>query len=388
MARGDDALLVSADIAGLGRAVDGLIGSDPLAARSVAERELAEILAYEARTGRRVHKGHALHNIGVVIAPQEPLAARVYFHAAFVEDVRTYPDRQPEGLGLARTTLVESYQERLSALEDLAGQARDTLTDPLELAAAFEEEQGEDLGLYVGLRSGWRDESDIADFGPEQLVFVAGWHGLPHHMKALRDAVTAVGLEPVVVMEFRDLEGEDEASKSERLMRLCGRAVFDVSLDGGWSVELAWAEGRMPFFAGYVVGSVSGARHGSGMIRGLFARSKVTPEAVVDTAQLAEAARAWLKKGNRARFDDRHLLRPKPHMVGAGGSATSYDPLMGPSFEPVRPPGMDFPIGASGVPYLVEVEDNAALDATWGSKKPSPAKPGEPDAARRHEPSE
>lgn len=298
MVRGEDALKVPGVLVALARSVDRVVAGDPAAGGVLAERELALVRAFELDTRLRVHKGHALHNIGVGLVSRDPLKARTYFHAAHAEDVRTYPDGMPEGWGLAARVLMELYQERQSAIRDVADRARDTLIDPLRLAVEFEAEQGDDLGAYVGLRSAWRDETELEGVEQDRLVFVAGTHAFPHHMKALRDAVTDIGLVPVVVMEFPDRDDDNDYTKSERLIRLCGRAVFDLSLLQGQILEvmLAVEQLHIPFFAGYVAGSVDAPLHGTGMVRGLLEKAGVIPEAVVDTTQLAEAARAWLKK--------------------------------------------------------------------------------------------
>lgn len=328
MVRGARALRVPAGIAEVARAVDRTIGTDPTAARVLAERELEMLMALEKRTGRRVHKGHALHNIAVAIVAIDSDRARTYFHAAHAEDARTFPRRAPKTWAwLARRMLQDLYGERSSGTRALEGVARDSVEDPLRLAAAFEADQGPDLGTYRGLIGGWRDETELDTFSRDDLVFVGGSHANPDHMRALRQAVVDVGLEPVVVIEFRDRPGDNPHVKSERLMARCGRALFDLSFSTGQILELPMAlAAELPAFVGFIGGSVRAELHASDMTKGLLARAGIEPEATVGTEQLREAARAWLRGTGIARpsLASRSLLAPAGAIELAPGSASPY----------------------------------------------------------------
>jgi hypothetical protein len=262
--------------------------------------------------------------------------------------------------------LVELYGERLSALDELADLAKDTVSDPVALADVFEKDQGGNLGIYVGLRAASRNEADLGGVDATSLVFVAGTHAFPHHMTALRDAVADCGLTPVVVMEFKSRPDDDNYTKSERLMGRCGRAVFDLSYLQGQMLELTMAalDYRIPFFAGFIEGSVTGELHGTGMVRGLLKKAGVKPESVIDTAQLKEAARAWLRRQG-AFATPPHVRRDAitTDMLGAiGGTASPYGESLG-SNTPFVPE--ELPAVPSGEGYLLDVESPIANIDYW-----------------------
>ena len=95
-------------------------------------------------------------------------------------------------------------------------------------------------------------------------------------------------MEPVIVREFRDIAGDNDYTKSERIMGRCSMALFDLSFLQGQMMELPMAglAYKIPFFAGFINGTVSGELHGTGMVRGFLASVGVEPEAVVNTVQL------------------------------------------------------------------------------------------------------
>ncbi|MGD8487008.1 MAG: hypothetical protein PVH07_10255, partial [Chloroflexota bacterium] len=311
--------------------------------------------------------------------------ARTFFHAALAEDVRTHPSASMEDLGSARDVLLDLYQERQSALRELARRARESTTDPIELAAAFEHEQGPDLGTYDGLRAEWRDEGELAGIGTEALVFIAGTHALPHHIKSLSRAVQDAGLRPVVVMEYRSRLDDNDYSKSERFMRRCGRAVFDLSFLTGQMLELPMAvKLQVPFFAGYVAASVRAPLHGSGMVPGLLEEAGVEPEAVVDAAQLREAARAWLRsQGAQAGRSGLQYI-PGPQLP-EGGTAVPYL-AYGSTTEFVPEPPTAVP---SGEGYVALPDDPMEMARHWSERlidrsgeQPETDAPGESDESR------
>lgn len=367
--RADAALTVPQSVIEIARSVDREIAVDLDSAERLARDELEELRHIERERGQRLHKGHALHSIGVALVPRDHVHARTYFHAALVEDVRTYPDGPPEGWGRARQVLVELYGQRLSALDELAGLARDTVSDPVALADAFEKDQGGDLGIYVGLRAASRNEADLDGVDATSLVFVAGTHAFPHHMTALRDAVADCGLTPVVVMEFKSRPDDDDYTKSERLMGRCGRAVFDLSYLQGQMLELPMAAlvYRIPFFAGFIEGTVTGELHGTGMVRGLLDKASVKPESVIDTAQLKEAARAWLRRqGALATPPLARRDAITTDMLGAiGGTASPYGETIG-SNTPFLPE--DLPAVPSGEGYIRNVESSMANVDYWAER--------------------
>jgi len=171
----------------------------------------------------------------------------------------------------------------------------------------------------------WRGRVDA--FSRDDLVFVGGSHADPDHMRALREAVVDVGLEPIVVIEFRDQPKDNPHSKSERLMGRCGQAIFDLSFSTGQILELPMAVAAgMPTFVGFIGPSVRADLHASDMTKGLLKRTGIEPEATVGADQLREAARAWLRRSRTTRPSLASLppLRPSGTIASAPGSASPY----------------------------------------------------------------
>jgi len=275
---------------------DSVINHDQTRARALAERELGLYRTGEAVLGHRLHKGHALHNLGAAILGDDPELARTHFHAAFIEDVRTDPREPPELAGsIARQTLAEMFGETRPLLARLEARARSTTTDPLELARAFEAAELR-LPAYRGFRRGWRTLDQLDGIPPSSLVFVAGAHALPDRMLALRQAVIECGLGPVVVAEFEDFTPNGYL-KSETLMRRCGAVVLDVSYSSaGYTYELAMAKTlNLPRWAGYVAWSAGDAPHAWDMTAGLMEVMALDPVATTDDAQMLREAAAWLR---------------------------------------------------------------------------------------------
>lgn len=393
--RGPLALVATPAVVELARELDRAIADHRPDALELAERELEAIRALEVEQGHRIHKGHALHQAGIALYSRDPLRARAYFHAAHVEDVRTYPDGRPEGFGRAFDMLESLYQERHSAIRDLEDLASDTVSDPLELARKFEADQGDDLGIYVGIVEASRDESDLDGVERSDLVFVAGTHANPDHMQALRDAATRKGLKPLIVREFRDQPGDNDYTKSERIMARCSLALFDLSSLQGQMMELPMAGlvHKIPFFAGFINGTVSGELHGTGMVKGFLEKVGVEPEAVVNTEQLGESARAWLTKQLRERAT--RLVGE----VAPPGPLAPYDVHTGPgTAAPYLPMPVDYPYpdaGASAGNFatgsntpLVLSEESNAIPSGEGYIPEAPFVPssGLVDRRRKHNP--
>ena len=300
MARGDEARAVptelAAELAEVVQAANEAVNRDQPLARELCRRELEIYQVAEEASGQRVHKGHALHNLGAAILADSAEEARTLFHAAFVEDVRTDSRKLPDLSGsVARQTLSEMYGEPLSLLARLVARARDTTGDPIELARAFETEEAP-LPAYRGFRRGWRKLDQLDGIPPEELVFVAGAYALPDRILALRRAVIDVGLTPVVVIEFEEFA--DPYAKSETLLSRCGAVLFDVSFAAaGYTYELPMTNDRgVPCWAGYVSWSTDEQPHAWDMTKGLFQRMGLEPVAAVDTDQLRVEAVAWLRR--------------------------------------------------------------------------------------------
>jgi hypothetical protein len=356
MARGDQALVLPELLAGkvraLAREVDVTIDRDRDHAAELSAQELDLYVKAEAEVGHRLHKGHALHNLAAAILPADPERARTHFHAAYIEDVRTALDVAEVRTTPARQTLQEMYSETPALLGRLESRARDSTTDPLELASAFETDETP-LPSYRGFRRGSRKLESLDRFPRDRLIFVAGSHALPDRMLALRDAVLAERLVPVVVIEFEDFIANAYV-KSDTLMERCGAVVFDVSFGAaGWDHELHIANRLgLPRFAGLVAWSTADAVHTDAMTKGFLDLIVVEPVATTTDEQLAAEARAWL----RGQGSLRPALTPETEAltpIGAAGTAyygpfskthNSREPF--PEFQPTSavPSGWSGPV--------------------------------------------
>ena len=314
--------------------MDAAVNHDQTLARALCERELEILRAAEAATGHRVHKGHALHNLGAATLGDDPDQARALFHAAYVEDARTSPT-EPLNLGQtpACQTLAEMYGESRDLLDRLAHQARDTTGDPLELARAFQ--AGEELPLCRGFRRLWRKLESLDGVPAERLVFVAGSHGLPDRMLALRRAVAEVGLDPVLVIEFEDFD--DPFTKSRTLLLRCGAALFDVSFpNSGWEMELVMArEHGLPFWAGHVAFTAFDRPHMWAMTSGLLEKVGIVPVGAPDDDALRREAAVWLRSraipatavGESVPIGGPTFVRPSGWLPPVPGTAVAYPPF-------------------------------------------------------------
>jgi len=331
MVRGREATAVPeeflAELAEVAAEADLATDHDQALAAALSQHELSIYRAIETATGRRVHKGHALHNLGAAIMADDAEEARAFFHAAFVEDVRTDP-AEPVALTAspARQTLAEMYGETARLLNRLEAQARDTTGDPVDLARAFEASEAP-LPPYRGFRRGWRKLTELDGVPASELVFVAGAHALPDRMLALRQAVTEAGLRPVVVIEFDDFDSNPYV-KSETLIRRCGAVVFDVSFSSaGYVYEMTMARSLgLPRWAGYVGWSAGDSPHSWEMTQGLEAVMTLNPVGTIDNDQLRLEATAWLR--------EQSTLTPECRVLPAGPVAAA---ISSDRFEPPLP---------------------------------------------------
>lgn len=296
---------IGASIAAKGNEVDRALPRDPAAAEQLARDEYALYLEAERQQGRRLHKGHALHNLGIILLwGAQAEEARTYFHAAHAEDARSIDpdDSRPWGW-LARQTLLELFGEGRSVVEKLAEMARSSTEDPLDLARRFEAANAP-FANYRGVRPSWRDEASLDGYAAAQLVFCAGSHSLPHHLKAIADGVRAAGLEPLIVLEFVNAAGYDDASKveqarldyekSERLLGRCGLVVIDMSDPHGQSVELQIAKAaKQPMFVGFSSLDPLDEMHGSSMYLGAAVAAGATRRPFRSTDELRDEVQGW-----------------------------------------------------------------------------------------------
>ena len=134
----DSALLIPPAAVDLGQTADQAIEEGRFEeAREASLSELRVLLDQEKRTGRRLHKGHPLYNIGVVDFARDPATGRRYIIAAHVEDARTWPYRRPKATVAARVlTDLFKFPTKLAAA--LGRVARGSQDFAVEVAHRFE----------------------------------------------------------------------------------------------------------------------------------------------------------------------------------------------------------------------------------------------------------
>lgn len=301
------------DVVGLAVEAQRAVESGADDAADLSMRELEAIQSAEMHLGHRIHKGHPLHNHGVAILGADVEAARTFFHAALVEDIRTESGLTETP---ARMTLQELYGEPTVMLERLAELAVRTTGDPLSLARRFE--KGEELPPYRGFRRKWRPLSALDGIQREALVFVGGAHANPAGIMALRRAVLAENLSPAVVLEFEDFT-DNAYEKSKTIMSRCSLVLLDVLFETGWNHELhIAAELRLPVFGGYLAWSGGDPPHANAMTKGFEAISGTKLVGATEPETMMREARRWL----RQHVAGMPSSAPVTELVSAAGTAT------------------------------------------------------------------
>lgn len=224
--------------------VDVSLPVDFAQAAEAARLELGLLREAEGATGRDLHKGHPIYNVGITLYPRRPNEARGHFEAAFVEDARTYEAPQRHLAGRLIRRLIKA-PARL--LRDLAQKAlRNPRRDPFEVAA--EVDQDFDLADYEPLFPQDQPDDWLYGTGAEDLVFVGGSYGRGgDRIFQIAEQVAACGLHPVIVGLFKRRPGESDRQKSFRVLDLCGLAAFDGTEQekpGWWSEVERIAQGR------------------------------------------------------------------------------------------------------------------------------------------------
>lgn len=221
----------------LGHEVLATLGADLDLARQKANEQYAAIREAEVTAGRSLHKGAALHNIGVVWLGTNDRTALTYFVAAYVEDARTYGSSASRS-GAARV-LRDLYRHRAVDLARIARAARNHPTiDPLRLATDLLGSDNASALVPTPMPS--IDEDSLPP--RDRCVFSGGTYrnGGWSSVYVMRKAVGDAGLTPVVVRDF-DGKSRRDLEKSIDLLNRCGMAVFDITPTGGnqgWQQEL------------------------------------------------------------------------------------------------------------------------------------------------------
>jgi hypothetical protein len=293
-AQGAAALAVPDAVTTIAMATDAAMDADLSRAADLALEELELIHRAEREAGHRLHKGHALHNHGAAIIATDSAAARRFFYAAFVEDVRTFPDDTQQQWP-SRRTIQELWGDTSPALARLADLGRDNTHSPLTVAERYETTE-EDLPPFRGgAMWGVRKLKVLDGLDPNQLVFVGGGYAAPEGIVALRQAVGEVHLTPVVVAEFEDFD--EPYRKSEALMKRCSLGLVDVSRpEAGWREEIPIAEHLgLPLFIGHIAWSSGDAPHLNDMTAGKLKSLALKSVGTVSSAQLRSEAAKWLR---------------------------------------------------------------------------------------------
>lgn len=137
----------ASEVTDAGLRVDAALPTDFGEAADAAREELRLLRAAEAVSGRDLHKGHPLYNLGVTLYPRQPAEARRHFEAAFVEDVRTYKAPRQR---LAARVVRDLLKAPRRLLRELTRRAMpDARRDPLEVADEVDSDF--DLPTYAPL---------------------------------------------------------------------------------------------------------------------------------------------------------------------------------------------------------------------------------------------
>ncbi len=226
--------------------LDDAVAYDTQLAVDLAEEELGLLIEAERLAGRRLHKGHPLHNLGVAHYASAPGPARLFFMAAHAEDIRLWPRRRPRDAPfLAEQMLRSLYGEMQSTLAVLGRLARrDIWRDPRQVAE-------EVVGRVPPPSMHTRTEAELSDedlrrVPVERRIFVGGsYSSALDRIDIIETAVRGRGFEPVIVAQYRNRvigRGRRERArpKSFRLLEMCSAAVFEgtARVEPGWWPEL------------------------------------------------------------------------------------------------------------------------------------------------------
>jgi hypothetical protein len=283
----------AAEIRAAGERVDASLPIDFGEARQAASDELRLIKAAEAASGRALHKGHPLYNLGITLYPTSPRWALRHFAGAFVEDVRTYHGPSRHLAARVMRNLFRAPRRVLAALRDRA--VKDEREDPLEIA--YEVDEHVDTGLYAPLFPESQPDDWLLNIPASDLVFVGGSYGAAgDRLYQMAAQIANCGLHPVIVGQLKRRPGETDREKSFRLLDLCGLAAFDGTVQerpGWWAeVEHILQTTRIPTLIAFFSSSANPDYRTSAM----FPTERDHPHLVSRPfgANLPEVVRRWL----------------------------------------------------------------------------------------------
>lgn len=211
--------------------------------------KMYSILLGNQPTGKRYHKGYALHNIGVAtFYSGNPQKALNYFLLAYIEDLLSQPEGEEDKADTlpAGKTLLGMYRVNGTLLEALKILTRTSKTkgaviqDPEQIIKELDQTlsdymaaKAKALAVSETLRKPGQFQSEWKD-----RVFVGGSYS-NHIAEICRigEICTELGFDPVVASRF---ETQPDRVHHHALMLLheCRRAVFEVSDDVGQLMEI------------------------------------------------------------------------------------------------------------------------------------------------------
>jgi hypothetical protein len=283
------------DLQRLGDETLSLLDSDPDAAKAIAVTQLDLIRRAEAAVAHPLHKGQPLFNIATAESIRSHQAARGWFIAAFIEDVRLDPSRMPDMPAANALTSVYQYDD--AGLDGIAAMARqDPAADPVELGHAIADRDASNpLDLPYDDHA---DEVDLDGFSRGDRVFVGGSYRYESpNVVAIARGVRQAGRHPVVVKTFPDRPGESNRRKSFRFLDMCGSAAFDGSgvIAPGWVNEVEHiAREPIPTLIAFAADQESRDPNLSTMLPGQDEIPELVTRPFTDHRRLPAMVAAWL----------------------------------------------------------------------------------------------
>jgi len=255
-----------------GLRVDAQIDLDPVSTIDDSRSELALIEEAERASSRSLHKGHALHNLGVAYYANSPFDARLYFMAAHAEDARTWTRKpaRPDGY-LAARMLTALFRFTARTLGRLSALARRKL-DQAPIITATEFATAEHLTEVIDALPTGRTSDDFDAIDLDDRVFVGGSYRYAwDRIDTMARGVLAAGRQPIIVANFEPLDdGERPRAKSFRLLDACPRAVFDGTVEdspGHWpEIERIAQVGPKPTLWAYSTNDLARQYSAPGML--------------------------------------------------------------------------------------------------------------------------
>lgn len=206
------------------------------------------MLQLQQEYGRRLHKGWPLHNRGIsLLRLRLPDDAIVHFLLAYVEDALSVDpgnedeaDSTPAGRTLQELQAQASLIAAIKRICQLRKQRQEIPFEPNDvLAKAVAEEREVEAEKEPSPPPAVpRLSIDELERETRQRVFLGGAYGFGGpNLGDIRRYVEECGYVPIIAMEVATPERQEHDS-SLRLLRLCGKAIFEVTATAGQLIEL------------------------------------------------------------------------------------------------------------------------------------------------------